>query len=55
MGEEMTAQQKAARELIKCDLRYLYTILQNRDTNRSHKNYTIGLEKYCISSYLPNN
>ena len=44
MGEEMTAQQKAARELIRCDLRYLFTILQNRDSIKS--NYIVSMMPY---------
>ena len=44
MGKELTAQQKAARELIRCDLRYLFTILQNRDSIKS--NYIVSMMPY---------
>ena len=44
MGKELTAQQKAARELIMCDLRYLFTILQNRDSIKS--NYIVSMMPY---------
>ena len=44
MGKELTAQQKAARELIRCDLRYLFTILQNRDSIKA--NYIVSMMPY---------
>lgn len=44
MGKELTVQQKAAKELIRCDLRYLFTILQNRDSNKS--NYIVSMMPY---------
>lgn len=44
MGKELTAQQKAARELIRCDLRYLFTILKNRDSIKS--NYVVSMMPY---------
>ena len=44
MGKELTAQQKAARELIRCDLRYLFTILKNRDSIKS--NYIVSMMPY---------
>lgn len=42
--KELTVQQKAARELIRCDLRYLVTILQNRDSINS--NYIVSMMPY---------
>lgn len=44
MGKELTLQQTAAKELIRSDLRYLYTILQNRDTINS--NYIVSMMPY---------
>lgn len=44
MGKELTVQQQAARELIRCDLRYLFTILQNRDSIKS--NYIVSMMPY---------
>ena len=44
MGKELTVQQKGARELIRCDLRYLFTILQNRDSIKS--NYIVSMMPY---------
>ncbi len=44
MEKELTVQQKAARELIRCDLRYLFTILKNRDSIKS--NYIVSMMPY---------
>ena len=44
MDEKLTAQQQAAKELITCDLRYLFTILQNRHSITS--NYFVSLMPY---------
>ena len=44
MGKGLTAQQKAAKELIRCDLQYLFTILQNRESIKS--NYIVSMMPY---------
>lgn len=44
MRKELTVQQKAAKELIKCDMQYLFTILQNRDRIKS--NYIVSMMPY---------
>ena len=44
MGKNLTAQQRAAKELIRCDLRYLFTILKNMDGLKS--NYIVSLIPY---------
>lgn len=44
MGKKLTAQQRAAKELIRCDLRYLFTIMQNRDSIDS--NYIVSMMPY---------
>lgn len=44
MKKELTTQQKAAKELIRCDLQYLFTILQNRDSINS--NYFVSMMPY---------
>lgn len=44
MKKELTAQQKAAKELIRSDLRFLYTILQNIDRIKS--NYVVSMMPY---------
>ena len=44
MGRELTIQQMAAKELIRSDLRYLYTILQNRESIKS--NYIVSMIPY---------
>ena len=41
---KLTAQQRAAKELIKYDLRYLFTILQNKDQLKS--NYIVSMMPY---------
>ncbi len=41
---KLTTQQKAARELIRCDLRYLFTILKNRDS--IYSNYVVSMMPY---------
>ena len=40
----MTIQQNVARELIRCDLRYLFTIFNNRDSIKS--NYVVSMIPY---------
>lgn len=44
MGTDMTTQQRVAKELIRSDLRYLFTILQNRDSIKS--NYIVSMMPY---------
>lgn len=44
MTHELTIQQKAARELIRSDLRYLFTILKNREGIKS--NYIVSMMPY---------
>lgn len=44
MKNELTIQQKAAKELIRSDLRYLFTILKNRENIKS--NYIVSMMPY---------
>lgn len=44
MAHELTIRQKAARELIRSDLRYLFTILKNREGIKS--NYIVSMMPY---------
>lgn len=44
MTHELTIQQKAARELIRSDLRYIFTILKNREGIKS--NYIVSMMPY---------
>ena len=44
MERKLTTQQKVAKELIRCDLRYLFTILKNRDNICS--NYVVSMMPY---------
>ena len=44
MPKVLTVQQQSAREMIQCDLRYLFTILKNWDS--IHSNYAVSMVPY---------